>query len=518
LGAAAASLGGKDSERVPLSDETARQLLLRKSFPGTDSRHVSGRVAYDFIEDELWPLLNERLNILDWSEYPDDITAPCLEVITNMMRHAGGGELLVYLIENTDGSQRLEVIAEDKGPGIVENLHDLLKQSIEAHTQQAYDEVHALGEQVPVREHMGMKNIVLFPDEATYETNGEKWVKVGETEDELALRCVDTSEITEGVKATLVWKEKEGDVPGVEPTPVPDVHLGLSPDKSSAPEPSQTQRDGREGKRGDEEGITEALLGKVHDAFQVLEQAARDNLDLNTWITRLSSRYQKKTEVTKLRLCLPVEVLKNSGDITLALRNAKGLKDFTETGEEIAIPFELVVTGVKKEDVQLINSLNLDEVRGALELPEESRLTIVVVEEDDIKNKVDAAHDRIGNGLPEALLRIDAIKGILDLSQCPESECTAIATGAMDQAEIRRLEGDLTSAREENVSILVLTAEEGQKIEDTNLFSLSRIVNDWLENIQRNEKALLIKIEAIIPYSKELEQAITAAWQTLRSA
>ena len=85
-----------------------------------------------------------------------------------------------------------------------------------------------------------------------------------------------------------------------------------------------------------------AGVASVQQAFSALDEEARKVSQLNDEVSKLHSTSQKLMDVTKFHFCVPIKVLKNSLDVTLALaRDSIGLlKRSTEDTENIE--FELV--------------------------------------------------------------------------------------------------------------------------------------------------------------------------------
>ena len=72
-----------------------------------------------------------------------------------------------------------------------------------------------------------------------------------------------------------------------------------------------------------------------------------------------------------------------------------------------------------------------------------------------------------------------------------------------------------TELAEENVSIRVLVRPESGK----SMYSLSKMINDWLEAINQGNFSTISRILPIpAPLTPELERAIRTAWAVLTAA
>lgn len=93
----------------------------------------------------------------------------------------------------------------------------------------------------------------------------------------------------------------------------------------------------------------------------------------------------------------------------------------------------------------------------------------------------------------------------------------AIATEDVSKTETQKLEGQLRPELEENKNISILVLESPKAGES--VFSLSNILNNWLEAIQDGRNSIIAIIEAIpitpAKMARQLEQAIRNLWMTL---
>ncbi|MBU0571873.1 MAG: ATP-binding protein [Candidatus Omnitrophica bacterium] len=259
---------------------------------------------------------------------------------------------------------------------------------------------------------------------------------------------------------------------------------------------------------------------QVREAFSALNGEARKVSQLNSHISGLRGTSQDLMEVTKFRFCVPINVLKNSPDITHALNTTGLLKQKVKGSENIE--FELVVTGVTDEDVDLIDGLNRDDIRKALNLPVREALNLP--EKFNVsritERQMQETAGRFGYDISNAKDRVAIVKDFFS-GALTDGEYMAIATDAVKteddadrlQAEIEReFKQELSR---ENISVRVLVGPE----QGTSMFSLSKILNDWFEAISKGNLSSISKIPPVpAPLTPELERAIKEAWAVLTAA
>jgi len=222
--------------------------------------------------------------------------------------------------------------------------------------------------------------------------------------------------------------------------------------------------------------------------------------------------------VTKLRLCVPIEVLKNSADLRLTLEGLEKMRG--------NVPFELVPTGVRPEDMKAIKNLNVEDIRQALNLPDKRKLTIAEpITESDILVISKAFQIK---GLPSpkeraAIIRDLYLRRLIGKGEMrrelADGEFMAIAvqTDATTREEAEKLKKDegYDNELQKNISIRLLV-KPGP---DSDVFSLSAIINDWLMDISV-KKYSIVGITLPVPASmiKQLENDVRHFWKTLISA
>ena len=254
---------------------------------------------------------------------------------------------------------------------------------------------------------------------------------------------------------------------------------------------------------------------KVQQAFSALDREAKKITRLNAEVSELRGTCQKRMDITKFRFCVPVEVLKNSADVTLALAadNIGGLRQKARNGENIE--FELIITGVKEGDIKLVDALNeRDDIKTALNLPK--KFTVSAISETQIQQEADRLGYDISDPKGRAAIVKDFFTGTL-----VDREYMAIVTDAVDTEKeaddlTKELERDFaTELADENISIRVPVKSEAGK----SIYSLSKIINDWLEVIKRDGPSTIRKILPIpAPMTEELRKAMEKAWAVLIAA
>ena len=255
----------------------------------------------------------------------------------------------------------------------------------------------------------------------------------------------------------------------------------------------------------------------VHQAFNMLDKEVVEEVpQLNTEVSRLHGTSQKLMNVTKFRFCVPMNILRNAADITLALNSTELLKQKPQGAENVE--FELVVTGVKDEDIKIIESLNRDDIKKALNLP--SKFTVSMITEAQLETQINGNRLYTGYDIKNPRDRALIVKGFY--TGLEDGAYMAIATDALDSAEQadalkEELEGERLKAelKRENVSVLVLVKPQAGR----SMYSLSKIINEWLKAINRGNLSSISKILPIpTPLTPELEKAIKEAWAVLIAA
>ena len=253
---------------------------------------------------------------------------------------------------------------------------------------------------------------------------------------------------------------------------------------------------------------------KVSKAFEFVENIIReeDRAGLNATVSKINSAFRKAKGASKLHLCVPIEVFKNSPDSILTLKRI---------AERVgAIPFELVITGVKEGDLKLIDRLNRSEVRQALSLPQNlNQFNISTITENDIQDRIELLGEDSTNPKTRAFNIKDLYLELLRLKELPQNEYMAIATDGVVEEDKDVLTEELTeqlrSEQPKNISVRILVKPEQGK----SVFSLSFIINDWLQdmpNMQNgNDPVVGITFPVITPFSIQLEKTIGIAWNKL---
>jgi len=238
------------------------------------------------------------------------------------------------------------------------------------------------------------------------------------------------------------------------------------------------------------------------------------NSRLNSALSRLNGITQRNLKnASKLRLCIPIEVFKNSADIVLAMNKLSNLRG--------SIPFELVITGVTKEDVKAVDNFNRKDIKKVLNLPK--NLTVAMITEDEIRERANLYNIDLKNLKNRVGIIKELYLEMLNAQVLPEDECMAIAvkTDVLTREDAEKLaeEKHLKNELEDNISIRILISPDSDPKKRDSLFSLSAIIDEWLEDIRKGNKSA-IGVTFPIPVSlvKKLENAIKEAWIILASA
>ncbi len=269
--------------------------------------------------------------------------------------------------------------------------------------------------------------------------------------------------------------------------------------------------------------ISSASSELAQQAFDALNAEAKQVPQLNSEISKLRGTSQELMDVTKFRFCVPMNVLRESADIALALgADSIGLLK-RESKDTKNIKFELVITGVKTDkDVELVDKLRDDvdtngAIKKALRLPD--KFTIDMKTEAQIEDRIE--HNKLYKGydITDPWHRAVVVKGFY--TGLGDGAYTAIATDAVKtekdadrlQAEIEK--GFASELARENVSIRVLVKPENS----ASMFSISKIINDWLEAIGQGDLSTISKISPVpAPITEGLREVMEEAWAVLRKA
>lgn len=243
--------------------------------------------------------------------------------------------------------------------------------------------------------------------------------------------------------------------------------------------------------------------------FESLNSTVRKS-DLNKPASQFSGTCQKTYDISGMRFYVPVEIMKNSADVTITLNRVGMLNSSIKEG---SVLFELIVTGVTDNDMALISGLNRKDVKEALNLPE--NLKVGIISENEIRERaklaiVDAADPKN---------RAEIIKQLsLEARPLEQGEVMAIVTDAVTEEKAKELEALLKPELADNISIRIAVSPESGK----SIFSLSSIISDWLKDIHEGRKSTInIVLPAILSPAemiRQLENAVRSAWRVLAAA
>jgi len=253
--------------------------------------------------------------------------------------------------------------------------------------------------------------------------------------------------------------------------------------------------------------IPEDVLVNKGKGRLTLEQAAKSlyhkvrNTEFIAPLSKLSGPGQRVSRRKKYKLCLPVEVLKNSADIVNAFEKLD------------KVPFELIVTGVMRKDMDLVNNLKSVTVRRSLGLPE--KLSVSVVEEDTIRKVAKKYKYNYKDPLRRAQIVYNMYVGALK-----KNEYLAVATVSKDKDEAKALVRQLRPGVDQESRISMRLLVNPDSIEDT-MYSLSSLVYNWFKDIDDGKISSVRKIDPI-PISpldiEQLRRFLDKAMTILRSA
>jgi hypothetical protein len=214
-------------------------------------------------------------------------------------------------------------------------------------------------------------------------------------------------------------------------------------------------------------------------------------------VSKLGGVSQRAVGVSKMRLLVPMKVFRNSVDIHLTLSK---LGAFPPRSRSCRIPFELVITGVTNEDINLVTGLkDKDEIRRALKLPGRDCLLITIIEEKDMEEGIRAHNAQSGETLrlndPKA--RAMAAKG-LSLRKSPliRGERVAIATEPANAFQAKELKRTIRRYTGGDVDVYIMMAAP--------VYSLSAIINQWVEDIHSGSPSSIARILPVMRSPREM--------------
>jgi ribosomal protein S12 methylthiotransferase accessory factor len=246
----------------------------------------------------------------------------------------------------------------------------------------------------------------------------------------------------------------------------------------------------------------EEVRTKFEELDAMVSGANVYNRSLSACGNRLNfDKVKSELRPEKLRLAIPIEVLKNSVDITLLLK-----KKF---GAYLNIPFRLEVTGVKPEDEVVVSNL-----KNLLVLHD--NIEVVSITEAAIIEKIGGNFSRLRELRQE--LKIDAIKRLsLEGAELLKNEYMLIVTDPVTPEEATEKWQSLKDHLSPGVSIRIMTSEDPKN----SLFMLSRIINSWLHSIESDKGSSILRLPALVrpeEMMRELGEAVRTAWVALVAA
>ncbi len=181
----------------PSSDEQNIS-LLKKHFLEEEDLKKAKPIVDNFTNELIEKLWNMRMSLGSI----ETVAVPCSELAYNIMNHGKGGEIEVCVIKKTEDMIGIEVIGIDNGPGM-DRPNELLQKSIEAQ-EKAFEYLNRERSDYPERG-FGLRHIVIFPAIVIFETNGNMWEKISNSQGAIKLVRTGESDIKKGMKTILKW-------------------------------------------------------------------------------------------------------------------------------------------------------------------------------------------------------------------------------------------------------------------------------------------------------------------------
>ena len=248
-------------------------------------------------------------------------------------------------------------------------------------------------------------------------------------------------------------------------------------------------------------------LSAVKREFSLLDRIVRQSR-LGALVSALGPLARKNSGISRLHLCIPAAVFKNSPDLKAVLARICGMR------KDLA--FSLVVTGADKEDSEVIDKLNSKAVKDPLGITENIQITAITAEEIN-KRAVMLDQDAADAGIRTGIIK-DLYLETIGEQQLRPGEYLAIATEPVSKDGTQQLEEQLKEELDENISISILVRPDPRE----SMFSLSEILNQWLSSIHKGDAS---NISIILPpilspaeMIRRLSEATRNVWKTLIAA
>jgi hypothetical protein len=267
----------------------------------------------------------------------------------------------------------------------------------------------------------------------------------------------------------------------------------------------------------------EILVERLRESVRILNKTALESGVQDTaksWARPLSNslpglrREARDLEsIAKLRLAVPIEILKNSADMALAFAK---ISTSDPAFRKERIPFELVVTGARDEtDIRAVEALKNDELRKAFKLTGD--ITVSMITKDEIEDA--PKRDKRFNydaSTPSGRARI--IKD-MTVGTLAEGEYACIVTDAADDSSaqnmVKEFESESGSSGRIAMMVPVKSSEHG-------VFLLSQIVNEWFNALNKGDGSAVRKIlpPMISPAElmRRLADSMRMVWVALSAA
>ncbi|MFH1790959.1 MAG: cobalamin-dependent protein, partial [Candidatus Omnitrophota bacterium] len=263
-----------------------------------------------------------------------------------------------------------------------------------------------------------------------------------------------------------------------------------------------------------ESGLSkETGAGLAEAADCILELAKENMVLLGNGLSALRGCFRRANTGSIFRLCVPMEVLKNSPDI-IACINKLDLQE--------GVSFELVATGVKDEDFKAVEALKNPQLRDSLNIP--GRFSVSRITEADILERIRISGDTADAGGRARTVR-NLAREQAGTSKPGDAEYTAIVTEPVCEEEASGLQESLTSDLGNNTSILIALDkrpfEAGHPIA---MYSLTEIVKKWFGIINDptgSGSGILTVLPAMVSpddMAEKLRDAMTTLWLRLSRA
>jgi len=255
-----------------------------------------------------------------------------------------------------------------------------------------------------------------------------------------------------------------------------------------------------------------SLMDEIKKAAENLRKTVKESLmSFSASFGEVRKHICEVNDVSKLSVCMPIDVLKRTVDIPMM---ARGNILIARTLQKKNISFELVITGVEETDMDSVTALGKQQIKKLLNISDDFIVKVVTEKE----------MERIAEDFPshgyDANTVIGRARIVKDMHEgkLKKGEYMAVVTDDMSEQEADEVRGTFMREEADNsrISFLLPVSSDGARI-----FLFSDMLNEWLKKVNKGD---IFTVQKIMPpiCSKEaaraVEQAAKNLWKVLSAA